>query len=210
MDRSAGYIVVLDASVLFPGFLSNLLIWLAQADLFQVKWSNDIHDEWIRNRHERYGIDVSVLKQCRTTMDEKFPDALVTGYEMKSCSLTGINEKDRHVVAVAIECGANAIVTSNLEDFPADELSKDSILPISQDDFVLDQLELTATSKRAVAIAIVSHKKSMTKTKPTWKKYFESMARPGVGLQKTHSEVTSAEFKLLLKDVIRVGDWLLD
>jgi hypothetical protein len=41
-------VVVYDSCVLYPAPLRDLLIWLALADLFQAKWSEAIHDEWIR------------------------------------------------------------------------------------------------------------------------------------------------------------------
>jgi hypothetical protein len=38
----------LDASVLYPVSLRNLLIRLTLAGLFQARWSAHVHDEWIR------------------------------------------------------------------------------------------------------------------------------------------------------------------
>ena len=162
MQEASRYIVVFDASVLVPGFLSNLLLWLAQTDLFQVKWSPDIHDEWIRNRKKRYNIEISVSEKRRAVMDEKFPEALVTGYEDLIDSLKN-DPKDRHVLAAAIKSGANAIVASNLRHFPEAELAKYNITALHQDDFVLDQLDLTADSARVVATAIVAHKREFAK-----------------------------------------------
>lgn len=78
MEQPSRYIAVFDASVLVPGFLSNFLLWLGQSDLFQAKWSPDIHAEWIRNRKKRYNIDIAASEARRNVMDEKFPDALVT------------------------------------------------------------------------------------------------------------------------------------
>lgn len=209
MERPSRYIVVLDSSVLVPGFLSNLLLWLAQTDLFQAKWSSDIHEEWIRNRKKRYDIEVAVSEKRRAVMDEKFPQALVTGYEELIDSLKN-EPKDRHVLAAAIKCGANAIVTTNVKHFPASELAKYNIAAVHQDDFVLDQLGLSSGSSRVVATAIVAHKKSLRRSRTTWRQYLEAMARPGVGLQNTYSEVSSAEYKKMLRDVICVGDWLPD
>ena len=74
--------------------LANLLLWLAQSDLFQAKWSSDIHDEWIKGRRKRYNIDVLVSEKRRAVMDEKFADALVTGYEELIDSLRN-DPKDR-------------------------------------------------------------------------------------------------------------------
>lgn len=209
MERPGRYIAVFDASVLVPGFLSNLLLWLAQTDLFQAKWSPGIHAEWIRNRKKRYNIEVDISEKRRAVMDERFPQALVTGYEGLVDSLMN-DLKDRHVLAAAIKCGANAIVTSNLKHFPDSELSKYNIVAIHQDDFILDQLGLTAGSGRIAASAIVGHKKSLRKSRTTWRQYMETMARPGVGLPNTYAEISSQQFRELLLNVIRTGDWLPD
>lgn len=209
MEKPGRYVALLDASVLVPGFLANLLLWLAQTDLFQPKWSADIHLEWIRNRKKRYDIDILVSEARRDVMNSEFPEALVTDYESLIDSLN-INSKDRHVLAAAIKCGANTIVTTNLADFPEAELSKFGIDAIHQDDFVLDQIGLTANSARIVATAIVAHKKSLKKSRTNWKQYLETMAKPGVGLQKSFIEINSGSFKTLLADVLRQGDWLPD
>jgi len=37
----------LDANVLYPAPLRDLLLQLAVADLFRAKWTADIHREWI-------------------------------------------------------------------------------------------------------------------------------------------------------------------
>lgn len=43
------FIAVLDANVLYPAPLRDLLMRLAVADVFAARWSERIHDEWIRN-----------------------------------------------------------------------------------------------------------------------------------------------------------------
>lgn len=67
-------------------------------------------------------------------------DCLVTGCEPLIEGLKLPNPGDRHVLAAAIKAGARAVVTSNLRDFPADELGEWDIEARSPDDFVLDQV----------------------------------------------------------------------
>ncbi len=176
MESSNRYRVVFDATVLVPGFLANFLLWLGQSDLFQAHWSADIHAEWIRNRKKKYNIDIAKSEARRDVMDMEFPNALVRGYEGLLDSLY-VDEKDRHVLAAAITCGADAIVTTNIKHFPKKELDKYNIAAIHQDNFVLDQLYLFPDSSRLVAMAVVAHKKSLRKTRTTWMQYFESMSR---------------------------------
>jgi hypothetical protein len=44
---------LLDANVLYSNHLRNLLLQLAQNDLFDAKWSAIIEDEWLRNMEPR-------------------------------------------------------------------------------------------------------------------------------------------------------------
>jgi hypothetical protein len=143
-------------------------------------------------------------------MDREFPHCLVTDYQSLIDGLSLPDANDRHVLAAAIKCGANAIITTNLKHFPAAALAPYNIVPVHQDDFVLDQLGLTSYTARFVAIAVVRHKMSHTRTHINWRQYFESMARNGVGLQKTHAELTSPQFKAIIASVIRAGDWIPD
>ncbi|HEY9767463.1 MAG TPA: hypothetical protein V6C71_03010 [Coleofasciculaceae cyanobacterium] len=48
----ANFTVVYDACVLYPAALRDFLIWLAVTALFKARWTDDIHDQWIRNVHE--------------------------------------------------------------------------------------------------------------------------------------------------------------
>jgi len=45
----ATYTVILDACVLYPAPLRSYLLYLAQTGLYRARWTNQIHDEWIRN-----------------------------------------------------------------------------------------------------------------------------------------------------------------
>ena len=56
-------------------------------------------------------------------MDRHFPDAVVTGYSARIAGLHLPDADDLHVLAAAIEGGADMIVTRNLRDFPADRLA---------------------------------------------------------------------------------------
>ena len=51
-------------------------------------------------------------------MDKHFDDAQVTGYEPLIETVDLPDAGDRHVLAAAIQCGAEYIVTDNLADFP--------------------------------------------------------------------------------------------
>ncbi|MGJ8645318.1 MAG: hypothetical protein ACSHXJ_00395 [Marinomonas colpomeniae] len=74
------YTVILDACVLYPAPLRSYLMYLASTGLFRARWSNQIHDEWIRNLLiNRPEISTDTLQKTRELMDAHVPDALVQG-----------------------------------------------------------------------------------------------------------------------------------
>lgn len=76
------------------------------------------------------------------SMNAAFEDACVTGWEGLVEGIPLPDPDDRHVVAAAL-CGrAEAIVTANLRDFPAQVLEPLGLPAVSPEDFLLDQLDL--------------------------------------------------------------------
>lgn len=202
MERPTSYTALLDSSVLFPAFISSLLLWIASTKLFRVKWTEQIHTEWIEQRLERYpDLNRAQLERRRQSMDAEFADSLVTGYEGLIESLALPDPNDRHVLAAAITCRAHVIVTANLRDFPESSLSNYSLVAQHPDDFILDQIDLHSDSDRFIAIALARHKLNLTQSRPTWKTYFEFMSREAV-LPKTHAAVTTNRMKEQIKVAI--------
>ncbi len=42
-------IAVLDACVIYPSALRDILMWLAVVGVYEPRWTDDIHAEWMRN-----------------------------------------------------------------------------------------------------------------------------------------------------------------
>jgi predicted nucleic acid-binding protein len=137
-------VVVYDACVLYPAPLRDFLMRLAQTELFRARWTDDIHDEWIRSvLADRADLTPDQLNRTRLLMNEAIPDCLVTGYGDLIPSLTLPDENDRHVLAAAIVARADIIVTFNLKDFPQSALDQYSIEAVHPDAFGLAQIDLS-------------------------------------------------------------------
>jgi hypothetical protein len=136
------FVVVYDACVLYPASIRDLLIRLAGTGLFRARWTDRILDECFENiladRPELAG----KLDRTRQLMEKAIPDARVTEYEPIAAGLSLPDENDRHVLAAAIRCGAQVIVTANLRDFPADALARYDVEAQHPDAFVLHLLSL--------------------------------------------------------------------
>jgi hypothetical protein len=75
-------------------------------------------------------------------MDANVRDALVTDFELLIPSLNLPDKDDRHVLAAAIRCSADVILTFNLKDFPSDYLSTFDVEAQHPDEFILYLLDL--------------------------------------------------------------------
>jgi len=113
--RSVKPTAVLDACVLYSATLRGFLLRLAENGLFKPFWSEDIHDEWLRNLlRNRPDLIPEKLERTRRNMDVHFPDSLVQGYTTIVPTLQLPDMNDRHVLAVAIHAKAKYIVTQTV------------------------------------------------------------------------------------------------
>jgi predicted nucleic acid-binding protein len=147
MAGSTRYTAVLDACVLYPAPVRDILLSLAHQGLYHARWSCTIHDEWIRNLlSKRPDISESKLRATAEKMTRAIPDAMIAGYERFISTIDLPDPDDRHVVAAALVGHADAIVTFNLKDFPSNMLEPLGIEAQHPDDFVVNQLHLNLTA----------------------------------------------------------------
>ncbi len=145
-DRS---VVILDANVLYPFRVRDILLQLYDSGLYRARWTEPILDEWGRSLLKRKPHLEASIRRQQQVLRERFPEALVTGYETLMSSLTLPDPDDRHVLAAAIRCGAQHIVTENLSDFPAEMLDSFGIKPFGADAFLSRTFDLYLTEALA-------------------------------------------------------------
>lgn len=137
------YTAVLDANVLYPAPIRDVLMQLAYSGIYVAKWSAEIHNEWVnallRNEPHR---ERAVLERTRDRMNAAIRDCLVSGYEELIPSLTLPDPYDRHVLAAAIVGRCDVIVTRNLHDFPQTALAPFGIEAQDPDEFLCNHLSL--------------------------------------------------------------------
>jgi predicted nucleic acid-binding protein len=139
----ASFVVVYDACVLYPFHLRDLLVRLAASGLFRAKWTDAILDECFESlRSNRPDLDSERLARTRQLMCTAVRDCLVTGYEPLVEGLDLPDPDDRHVLAAAVRCHAQVIVTWNLGDFPTSTLEPFDVEAQSPDRFVRHLVDL--------------------------------------------------------------------
>lgn len=119
MIYSTSPVALLDACILYPAPLRDLLLHLADRGLYRPKWTDKIQEEWTRNLLlNRPDLLAVQLQKTTDAMNRAFPDATVRNFESLITSLTLPDADDRHVLAAAIRGQADVLVTANLKDFP--------------------------------------------------------------------------------------------
>ncbi len=126
---------VLDANVLFPQELRDTLIRASQKGLYSMRWTAVILEEMRRNlvatghsTPEKSDRFVQIMRNLRGALIEQEYQSLIP--------LMQNDPKDRHVLAAAVACRANVIVTSNLKDFPKAALDTYELIAQSPDTFL--------------------------------------------------------------------------
>jgi len=174
----ANFTVVYDACVLYPAPLRDLLMHLALTDLFRARWTEDIHDEWIRNvLANRPDLTREQLERTRTLMNANVRDCVVEGYRDLIPSIELPDPDDRHVLAAAIRARADAIVTFNLDDFPAARLQPYGIEAQHPDEFIQHLVDL---NQARVCAAVQEHLQSLRNPVKTRDQYLDTLLRQGL------------------------------
>ena len=130
-------IAVLDACVLYPPSLRDLLMWLASRRVYALRFTEEIHTEWTRSvLTDNPEVTPAQLDRTRRLMNQVTPDCLVSGYEVYVPAITLPDTNDRHVLAAAIKSRATLIVTFNLADFPKPALAAFGVQAVHPDTFL--------------------------------------------------------------------------
>lgn len=168
------YVAFFDANALVPCVLCDLLLRLADDDLFRPAWSGMVLDEMSRTLeqvHPELGKDR--LENRRKAMESAFEQAMVTGFEPLIPAMP-VHEDDRHVAAAAVVARADVLVTGDAQHLPAGSLDAFNIQIESPDDFLVDQLTLRPDVVRS---EVVAQAHSRRKPPVTLEEHLASLAK---------------------------------
>ncbi len=127
---------VLDACVLFPTVLREILLGVAQAGVYEPLFSERILQEWVRATAK-----LGPLAQMQAEGDAlltrtQFPRAMVREQPGLQARLMLPDPNDLHVLAIAIAGHADCIVTFNAQDFPRHVLAAEGLQRRDPDGFL--------------------------------------------------------------------------
>ncbi|RWR12810.1 RSP_2648 family PIN domain-containing protein [Paenirhodobacter populi] len=123
----AGDKILLDACVLYPTVLREILIGVAEEGLYQPLWSARILEEWARAAARLGPEGEAIARGEIVTLRAAFPQAEVAPRPGLESRLHLPDPNDIHVLAAAIAGGAEAILTFNAMDFPRGTLRAEGL-----------------------------------------------------------------------------------
>jgi hypothetical protein len=128
----------------------------------------------LRNRPD---LSRAQLERTRSLMNAHVRDALVDGHQPLISALELPDPGDRHVLAAAIKCGADLIITFNLNDFPDQALASYGLGACHPDSLLVDQLNLDA---ERVCAAMRQQRASLKNPPKTVEEYLVTLEEQGL------------------------------
>lgn len=138
------------------------------------RWTDAIHDEWIESLCADGRAARERLLRTRDIMKRVLPEADVGGYEHRIAELTLPDPDDRHVLAAAIEAGADVILGFNLRDFPPEALAPHGILAEDADAFLCTP---HATDPDAIVAVVDAARLNLSRTAPSAEQFARVLER---------------------------------
>ncbi len=118
---------VLDACVLYPTVLREILSGVAAKGLYEPLWSDRILREWTRATAKLGPLAQAQAEAEAALFRAAFPRGQVREQTTIESRLLLPDPNDVHVLAVAIAGHADCIVTFNAQDFPRHVLAEEGI-----------------------------------------------------------------------------------
>ncbi len=146
--------VLIDACVLYPTVLREIVLLTASKGAFTPVWSSRILEEWRRAALKHDGGRIAEVEI--ESASALFPTALSEPTEATEARLSLPDSNDVHVLAAAIDGEAGEILTLNLKDFPSRTLAREDIIPRHPDGFLLEVFHRDPSMMRGVIDAVLS------------------------------------------------------
>ena len=163
MSHPDELLAVLDANVLYPQWLRDVMLTLAAMGYYEPRWSTQIIDEMRRNvLADNPSINPSRFDDTTiASLHAAFPDAVVDPAGALIAAMDNA-PGDRHVLATAIAAGARLIVTANIADFRSPRfVASEEVAVESPTDFLITVLDDHPDLAATVLFHLATHRRGV-------------------------------------------------
>lgn len=129
--------VMIDACVLYPTVMREVMLGAAEAGLFEPRWTPRILEEWARATRKLGPGAETFARGEVAALGARFPAACIDVPQGLVARLSLPDPDDVHVLAAAISGSCDAILTMNASDFPRGALAEEGLQRLDPDGFML-------------------------------------------------------------------------
>ena len=173
--------VLIDACVLYPTVMREVILGAAKLGLFEPRWSDRILEEWARAT-VKLGPEAEVFARGEIVMlGAQFPRAIVPVHQGQLPRLWLPDPDDIHVLGAAVSGSCDGILTMNAKDFPRDTLSEEGLARFDPDGFCCRMLEEDLLGMRGVADGILATAREMSGVDWTMRNLMKKARLPRFG-----------------------------
>jgi len=172
---------MIDACVLYPTVMREVLLGCARAGLFEPRWSPRVLEEWVRAAGKLGPAEMVWARGEVAILAAQFPEAEIrydTGLE-RHYRLP--DPADIHVLTAAVAGSCDGIVTMNAKDFPRNILGEEALLRWDPDGFALILLAEAPDQVRGVAHAVLAEANRLSPAPWTMRALMKKARMPRFG-----------------------------
>lgn len=154
--------LVLDACVLYPTVMREVLLAAAKAGLYAPLWSDRILEEWARAAARHDPVQEVQARGEIAMLSAAWPKARVVANDSLVSRLWLPDPADIHVLASAIAGHADGIVTMNAKDFPRNILAEEGLTRADPDTLLLGFFEAQPEVMRSAAEDVLAEARRLS------------------------------------------------
>ncbi len=128
--------VLIDACVLYPTVMREIVVGAARAGAFTPLWSARILEEWARAAVKIGPTGEAQARAEIALLRAAWPGAEVTPNPGLERRLYLPDENDIHVLAAAVSGNADMVMTLNAKDFPRGTLAEEGLSRVDPDSYL--------------------------------------------------------------------------
>lgn len=154
--------ILIDACVLYPTVMREVVLGVARAGLFTPCWSPRILEEWARAAI-KLGPDGEAQARSEVAiLQAAWPNAALRHPPELENRLWLPDPNDLHVLAAAIAGSCDAIMTVNAKDFPRNILTEEGLHRVDPDSYLQGCAEASPDLVSPVALAVLDEARRLS------------------------------------------------
>ena len=154
--------VMIDACVLYPTVMREMVLGIAGQGLFEPRWSPRILEEWARATI-KLGPEQEVFARGEiAALEARFPKASVRHDAGIEARFWLPDPADVHVLAAAVAGSCDMILTLNAKDFPRNIIEEEGLTRRDPDGFLRDLNDAAPDQVGAVAEQVLAEARRLS------------------------------------------------